>query len=78
MRGFGVGIAVVPKLLRFFVEHPNQVWSREQILAKVWDYDHFGGSRPVDVNVRRLRPKLGEGGRLQSSRTEQVPGSNSG
>jgi DNA-binding response OmpR family regulator len=58
MRGFGVGIAVVPELLRFFFEHPNQVWSREQILAKGWDYDYFGGSRTVDVHVRRLRPKL--------------------
>lgn len=48
------------ELLRFFVEHPNRVWSREQILAKVWDYDYFGGSRTVDVHVRRLRAKLGE------------------
>jgi DNA-binding response OmpR family regulator len=48
------------ELLRFFVEHPNRVWSREQILEKVWDYDYFGGSRTVDVHVRRLRAKLGE------------------
>ena len=48
------------ELLRFFVEHPNRVWSREQILAKVWDYDYFGGSRTVDVHVRRLRAKLGK------------------
>ena len=48
------------ELLRFFVEHPSKVWSREQILAKVWDYDYFGGSRTVDVHVRRLRAKLGE------------------
>jgi len=48
------------ELLRFFVEHPSRVWSREQILAKVWDYDYFGGSRTVDVHVRRLRAKLGE------------------
>ncbi len=48
------------ELLRFFVEHPNRVWSREQILSKVWDYDYFGGSRTVDVHVRRLRAKLGE------------------
>ncbi len=48
------------ELLRFFVENPNRVWSREQILAKVWGYDYFGGSRTVDVHVRRLRAKLGE------------------
>ena len=47
------------ELLRFFVEHPNRVWSREQILSKVWGYDYFGGSRTVDVHVRRLRAKLG-------------------
>lgn len=48
------------ELLRFFVEHRNRVWSREQILAKVWDYDYFGGSRTVGVHVRRLRARLGE------------------
>jgi len=48
------------ELLRFFVEHTNRVWSREQILSKVWGYDYFGGSRTVDVHVRRLRAKLGE------------------
>ena len=48
------------ELLRFLVENPNRVWSREQILAKVWGYDYFGGSRTVDVHVRRLRAKLGE------------------
>ena len=69
MRGSGVGIAVVPKLLRFFVEHPNQVWSREQILAKVWDYDYFGGWRTVDVHVRRLRPKLGWAGWITTVRS---------
>ena len=48
------------ELLRFFVENRTRVWSREQILAKVWGYDYFGGSRTVDVHVRRLRAKLGE------------------
>ena len=48
------------ELLRFLVEHPSRVWSREQILSKVWGYDYFGGSRTVDVHVRRLRAKLGE------------------
>ncbi len=48
------------ELLRFLVEHPSRVWSREQILSKVWGYDYFGGSRTVDVHIRRLRAKLGE------------------
>jgi two-component system alkaline phosphatase synthesis response regulator PhoP len=48
------------ELLRYFVEHQGRVWSREQILSKVWGYDYFGGSRTVDVHVRRLRAKLGE------------------
>lgn len=48
------------ELLRFFVDNPGRVWSREQILSRVWGYDYFGGSRTVDVHVRRLRAKLGE------------------
>ncbi len=48
------------ELLRFFVENPGRVWSREQLLVKVWGYDYFGGSRTVDVHVRRLRAKLSE------------------
>ncbi len=48
------------ELLRYFVEHRGRVWSREQLLSKVWGYDYFGGARTVDVHVRRLRAKLGE------------------
>ena len=48
------------ELLRFFVEHQGRVWSREQLLSKVWGYDYYGGARTVDVHVRRLRSKLGE------------------
>lgn len=48
------------ELLRFFVENQGRVWSREQLLSKVWGYDYFGGARTVDVHVRRLRSKLGE------------------
>ncbi|MDH3250611.1 MAG: response regulator transcription factor [Acidimicrobiia bacterium] len=48
------------ELLRFFVEHRGRVWTREQLLSKVWGYDYFGGARTVDVHVRRLRAKLGE------------------
>jgi len=48
------------ELLRFLVENPGRVWSRDQILNRVWGYDYFGGSRTVDVHIRRLRAKLGE------------------
>lgn len=48
------------ELLRYFVENRGRVWSREQLLSKVWGYDYFGGARTVDVHVRRLRAKLGE------------------
>jgi DNA-binding response OmpR family regulator len=48
------------ELLRFFATNPGRAWSREQLLSRVWGYDYFGGSRTVDVHVRRLRSKLGE------------------
>ncbi|MDH3259859.1 MAG: response regulator transcription factor [Acidimicrobiia bacterium] len=48
------------ELLRFFIGNQGRVWSREQLLSKVWGYDYFGGARTVDVHVRRLRSKLGE------------------
>ena len=47
------------QLLKFFVENQNTVWSREELLEKVWGYQYFGGERTVDVHVRRLRVKLG-------------------
>ena len=48
------------ELLKFFIVNQDNVWSREQLLEKVWGYDYFGGARTVDVHVRRLRAKLGE------------------
>ena len=39
------------ELLKFFVENQDNVWSREQLLEKVWGYDYFGGARTVDVHV---------------------------
>ena len=48
------------ELLKFFVENQENVWSREELLEKVWGYDYFGGARTVDVHVRRLRAKLGD------------------
>lgn len=46
------------ELLYFMASHPNQVFTREQILDKVWGFDFFGESRTVDVHVKRLREKL--------------------
>ncbi len=48
------------ELLRFLMQNPGRVWSREQLLSKVWGYEYYGGARTVDVHVRRLRSKLGE------------------
>jgi DNA-binding response OmpR family regulator len=48
------------ELLRFLATHPSRVFTREQLLSEVWGYDYFGGTRTVDVHVRRLRAKLGE------------------
>ena len=48
------------ELLKFFVLNQENVWSREQLLEKVWGYEYFGGARTVDVHVRRLRAKLGD------------------
>jgi DNA-binding response OmpR family regulator len=47
------------ELLRFLAEHPGRVFSRAALLQEVWGYDFYGGTRTVDVHVRRLRAKLG-------------------
>lgn len=47
------------ELLKYFVQRPGRVFSRETLLADVWGYDYYGGTRTVDVHVRRLRAKLG-------------------
>jgi DNA-binding response OmpR family regulator len=48
------------ELLRYLVANPGRVFTREQLLSDVWGYDYFGGTRTVDVHVRRLRFKLGD------------------
>ena len=48
------------ELLRFLAQHPGRVFTREQLLSEVWGYDYFGGTRTVDVHIRRLRAKLGD------------------
>jgi len=47
------------ELLKFLAQHPGRVFSRQQLLQEVWGFDYFGGTRTVDVHVRRLRAKLG-------------------
>lgn len=58
-------------LLAFMVTHPGRAYSREQLLHRVWGFDYCGGSRTVDVHVRRIRAKLGP---LASSHIETVRG----
>ena len=48
------------ELLRYLMQHPGRVLSRETLVSQVWGYDYYGGTRTVDVHVRRLRAKLGQ------------------
>lgn len=57
----GKTIDMPPKeleLLYFLASHQNHVFTREQLLEKVWGFDYFGDSRTVDVHVKRIREKL--------------------
>src|SRR4029077_9151992 len=47
------------ELLKYLAQHPGRVFTRDQLLQEVWGYDYFGGTRPVDGHVRRLRARLG-------------------
>jgi DNA-binding response OmpR family regulator len=47
------------ELLRFLAQHRGRVFTREQLLQKVWGYQYGGGTRTVDIHVRRVRAKLG-------------------
>ena len=49
------------ELLYFLASHTGKVFTREQLLEQVWGFDFFGDSRTVDVHVKRIREKLGEG-----------------
>ncbi len=57
----GNQIEMPPKeleLLYYLASHPNQVFSREQLLSQIWGYDYMGDTRTVDVHVKRIREKL--------------------
>jgi DNA-binding response OmpR family regulator len=47
------------ELIKYLAQHPGRVFTRAQLLQEVWGYDYFGGTRTVDVHIRRLRAKLG-------------------
>ena len=51
------------QLLEFFLEHPEQLFSREELLEKIWGHDHNETTRTVDVYISRLRKKLGDKGK---------------
>ena len=50
------------ELLRFFIENPNKVLTREELMNRVWNTDFSGESRTLDIHIRTLRHKLGEAG----------------
>jgi len=50
------------ELLRLFLEHPGRVYSREQLLERIWSTDYVGETRTVDVHIGTLRMKLGDCG----------------
>ncbi|HSK60765.1 MAG TPA: winged helix-turn-helix domain-containing protein, partial [Actinomycetospora sp.] len=47
------------ELLKYLAANPGRVFTRSQLLQEVWGYDYYGGTRTVDVHIRRLRAKLG-------------------
>lgn len=60
LRGRGLDLTFKEfELLKYLAQHPGRVFSRAQLLQEVWGYDYYGGTRTVDVHVRRLRAKLG-------------------
>ena len=48
------------ELLYFLASSPNQVFTREQLLDRLWGYEYVGDTRTVDVHIKRIREKLGE------------------
>jgi len=59
LRGRKVDLAYKEyELLKYLASNPGRVFSRESLLRSVWEYDYFGGTRTVDVHIRRLRSKI--------------------
>ena len=77
VRRNGKAIALGPtefRLLKYFLEHPGRVFSRERLLDAVWSHDSDIDARTVDVHVRRLRKALNEGGLPDLIRTVRSAG----
>jgi two-component system phosphate regulon response regulator PhoB len=77
VRRAGKGVALGPtefRLLRFFLEHPGRVFSRERLLDAVWSHDPEIDVRTVDVHVRRLRKALNDDGGPDLIRTVRAAG----
>lgn len=58
---YGKNIEMPPKeleLFYFLASHPNQVFTREQLLDHIWGYEYYGDTRTVDVHIKRLREKI--------------------
>ena len=56
-------IAMAPKeleLVYFLASSPNRVFTREQLLDRIWGYEYVGDTRTVDVHIKRIREKLGD------------------
>ena len=62
------------RLLRHFLQHPGRVFSREQLLDRVWGHDSEVEMRTVDVHIRRLRQALNAGGGSDLLRTVRAVG----
>lgn len=62
------------RLLRYFMEHPRRVFSREQLLDAVWGHDVYVEPRTVDVHIRRLRQALNDGDKPDLIRTVRAAG----
>lgn len=68
----GESLSFPPKeleLLYFLAENKNQVFTREQLLDKIWGYEYVGDSRTVDVHIKRIREKLNKGDESWSIKT---------
>lgn len=68
----GKSLSFPPKeleLLYFLAENKNQVFTREQLLDKIWGYEYVGDSRTVDVHIKRIREKLNRGEESWSIKT---------
>lgn len=67
VRVFGESVELTYKefeLLKFFLRNPGRVYSRDVLLNQIWGFEYYGGTRTVDVHIRRLRFKLGQAGNM--------------